>query len=391
LLADERRLLYVACSRARRTLLVTAVESTSGDRDLVPSRFMDELAAMVDEPATADANTRREGRVLALSALVGELRAVVCDDEIAANDPGRHRRAVTQLARLAGAGVRGADPKQWYGLSGPSTDEPLWHTDDGPVPLSPSTVELLSTCPLRWALERNGGTDGDTARAVAGTLVHTLVQALAGGVAPALVDRQLEKAWEIVDLGSQWYSRKELERTRGMLDNFTAWLRNSRAELTQAGLEVGVECVLPPRDPDDVSVRIRGRIDRLEHDPDGRPVIVDIKTGKNPVTKDDAEAHPQLATYQVAAAAGGIEGEEATDPGGARLVYVAKPNTKDGAAQRAQSALDPEAVEKWRDTIHDAAASTQGPGYRAVVSDGCRHCPVSGSCPAHDKGRQVCE
>ncbi|WP_407809718.1 hypothetical protein, partial [Staphylococcus aureus] len=43
LLAEERRLFLVACSRARRRLLITAVESASGDTDLVPSRFVDEL------------------------------------------------------------------------------------------------------------------------------------------------------------------------------------------------------------------------------------------------------------------------------------------------------------------------------------------------------------
>lgn len=389
LLADERRLLFVACSRARRTLLVTAVESTTGDRDLIPSRFIQELIERGAASTDPDRLARRQGRTLALPALVGELRGVVADPEIAATDPDRHRRAAAQLARLAAAGVRGAHPEQWYGLGGASTRAELWHPDDGAVSLSPSTVELLSSCPLRWALERNGGSDGDNARAVAGTLVHTLVQALAGGVPPDRVDRELEHAWAEIDLGSDWYSRRELERTRSMLDNFTAWLRNSRVELTEAGVEVGVECVLPSRGEDDPAVRIRGRIDRLERDPDGRLVIVDVKTGRNPVTKDDAQQHAQLATYQVVAAEGGIAGEPPSAPGGARLVYVAKANAKEGAAQRAQSALDPEAVARWRDTVHDAAVATRGPTYLAVVSDGCRHCPVSGSCPARDDGRQV--
>jgi hypothetical protein len=56
-----------------------------------------------------------------------------------------------------------------------------------------------------------------------------------------------------------------------------------------------------------------------------------------------------------------------------------------------QSPLDAEGVQRWRDTIRDAAAATRGPEYRAVVSDGCRHCPVSRSCPARDCGRQVTE
>ena len=44
LLAEERRLFYVACTRARERLLVTAVASPEDDGEQ-PSRFVDELAA----------------------------------------------------------------------------------------------------------------------------------------------------------------------------------------------------------------------------------------------------------------------------------------------------------------------------------------------------------
>src|ERR671920_313919 len=37
--------------------------------------------------------------------------------------------AATQLARLAQAGVAGADPAQWYGMTPLSSDEPLWDGD----------------------------------------------------------------------------------------------------------------------------------------------------------------------------------------------------------------------------------------------------------------------
>lgn len=409
ILAEERRLFLVACSRARRSLLVTAVESAAGDADLVRSRFLDELLGDellgddllgddhlgTDRPASEtaadpvpmadDAGTR----VLALPALVAELRSVVCDPGVAERDPQRQARAARQLARLARAGVRGAHPDQWYGAAEPTTAEPLWDPEDGPVALSPSTIELLSTCPLRWLLERHGGSDGDNTHALAGTLVHTLVQALAGRIPVEQVERALETAWESVDLGSQWYSRHELERTRTMLDTFSAWLRHTRTELTEIGVEVGVDGVLDSRTGDEPSVRLRGRIDRLERDPDGRPVIVDVKTAKSPVTKDEAQQHAQLAAYQVAAAAGAIDGEPAAPPGGARLVFVAKPHRKEGATQRVQAPLTEEGIEQWRDIIHAAAAATRGPNFMARVNDGCRHCPVISSCPAHDQGRQV--
>ncbi len=393
ILAEERRLLLVACSRARRSLLVTAVESVAGERDLVPSRFLAELLGHDDDSEPGALPVIDPGRALVMHSLVAELRGVVCDPEA---DPERRRRAAHQLARLADAGVRGTHPDDWYGTAELSSLRPLWAEDEGAVALSPSTVELLRTCPLRWALERHGGTDGDNPHAVKGNLVHTLVQALAGKVPADQVRAALDRAWRAVDPGTGWHSRQELRRTEAMLENFQAWVRNTRGELTQAGVEVPVDCVLPARTEDERAVRIRGRVDRLERDAQGRFVIVDVKTGKSPVTKQAAVDHAQLATYQVAAAAGALDatGESGAadpsgEPGGARLVYVAKPSKAEGATQRLQPPLDAEALEHWRDTIHRAAASTQGPGYLAMRNDGCRHCAVAGSCPVQDSGRQV--
>ncbi len=396
ILAEERRLLLVACSRARRSLLVTAVESVSGERDLVPSRFLAEMLGHDDDTEPGALPVADPGRALVMHSLVAELRGVVCDAEA---DPERRRRAAHQLARLAHAGVRGTHPEEWYGTAELSSLSPLWDDGETAVALSPSTVELLRTCPLRWALERHGGTDGDNPHAVKGNLVHTLVQALAGKVPETQVRAALDRAWQAVDPGTGWHSRQELRRTEAMLETFMAWVRNTRGELTQAGVEVPVDCVLPPRGDDEPPVRIKGRVDRLERDAMGRFVIVDVKTGKTPISKQAATDHAQLATYQVAAALGALDGsadensatptESASAPGGARLVYVAKPSSKEGATQRMQEPLGGEALDKWQDTIHDAAASTRGPSYLAMRNDGCRHCAVAGSCPVQDTGRQV--
>ncbi|MFD7844722.1 ATP-dependent helicase [Nocardia sp. NPDC059764] len=388
LLAEERRLLLVACSRARRSLLVTAVESVTGDQDLVPSRFLGELDADAADgrpgkiPPAVD-----PGRALAMHALIAELRTAACDPE---SGPERRARAARQLARLAQAGVRGAHPDDWYGTAELSSVNPLWDSESGVISLSPSTVDQLETCPLRWALERHGGSDAENPHALKGNLVHTLVQALAGQVSEIQVKQALVKAWKKVDPtardGENWHSRAELRRTETMVDTFLAWLRNTRDELTAIGVEVPVDCVLPARGPGEVPVRITGRVDRVERDGLGRFVIVDVKTGKTPISKQAAEEHAQLATYQVAAAEGALgEGE----PGGARLVYVAKPSAKEGATQRAQPPLDAAGVDSWRDIVHHAADASKGPSYLAMRNDGCRHCKVAGSCPVQDRGRQV--
>ena len=390
LLAEERRLFLVACSRAADALVVTAVDSTGGDADLVASRFVTELIeAELSEGAPPE--PAAPGRALVLGELVAQLRAVVCSEDA---DGPRRELAAAQLARLAAAGVRGAHPEQWYGLTSPSTAAQLWQPADGAVSVSPSTVDLLSTCPLRWLLERHGGQDGSSTAAVTGTLVHALVQAIAEHATVEVVDAALQQAWTAVDVGAPWFSRHELERTRGMLESFTQWWRLSRSELTEVAVEVGVDVVLDAgtdeETGDPLTVQVRGRIDRLERDALGRLVVVDVKTSKNPISADAAQEHAQLATYQVAAAEGGVLELGAGAPsGGARLVYVARTNRKTGATQREQQPLDEDARARWRTQVVDAAAATRGPHYVAKVNDGCTHCPVRGACPAHDSGRQV--
>ncbi len=390
LLAEERRLFLVACSRASETLVVTAAHSATGDTDLIASRFLDELQDIPITGEEPEARIEAPGRALVLGELVAQLRSVACAEHA---DPARRRRAAEQLARLAAAGVRGAHPDQWYGLAPPSTDAQLWQPGDGPVPVSPSTVELLDTCPLRWLLERHGGQDGSATAAVTGTLVHTLVQAIAERVPPREVDAALQQAWTAVDVGAPWYSRHELDRTRAMLDNFRQWWQRTRSELTEVAVEVDVDVELhghPTDGGEELAARVRGRIDRLERDALGRVVVVDVKTSRTPVSAEAAQEHAQLATYQVAAAEGGVAPVgTGAEPGGARLVYVAKSNTRLGATQRQQQPLSVPDAAHWRTKVVDAAAATRGPEFPAVANDGCSHCPVRAACPAQDSGRQV--
>lgn len=390
LLAEERRLFLVACSRASHTLLVTAAHSATGDGDLIASRFLDELRDPPVPDDLPDDRIQPPGRALVLGELVAQLRSVVCADDA---EPTRRQQAARQLARLAAAGVRGAHPEQWYGLAPSSTEVQLWQPGDGAVPVSPSTVELLGTCPLRWLLERHGGQDGAATAAVTGTLVHALVQAIAERAPAEEVDAALRQAWTAVDVGAPWYSRHELERTRTMLENFRQWWQQTRHELTEVAVEVDVDVELrgrPTGGDDELTAHVRGRIDRLERDAHDRLVVVDVKTSRTPISADAAQEHAQLATYQVAAAEGGVaQAERGAKPGGARLVYVAKANKKLGATQRQQPPLTAEAAERWRAKVIDAAAATRGPSFPAVGNDGCTHCPVRGACPAQDSGRQV--
>ena len=390
LLAEERRLFYVACTRARRTLLVSAVQG----EDEQPSRFLDEL-----DPLPADLADRpvyRPGRALVLAELVGELRRAACapDGPDPAAAAARRARAAAQLARLAEAGIPGAHPDDWYGAAPVSTDTPL-RPADAMVPVSPSDVEKIMRCPLRWVLERHGGSDAGALAAVTGALVHALVQAEAAGAATGELDAALRSAWARLDAGAPWFSRRELTRVRGMLGAFDGWVRASRAEgLRLVAVEQPVQLDLV----DEVAarrgfpgLRLRGRVDRLEVDAEGRPVVVDVKTGRTAVSARVAAEHPQLALYQLAAALGafGTLVERGAPPGGARLVYVADQRADGQAKEPVQPPLDTEGVAHWQQVLQACAAETSGAVFVARVGPDCDRCPVRTACPAHGAGRGV--
>ncbi|MGI8816138.1 MAG: ATP-dependent helicase [Pseudonocardia sp.] len=404
LLAEERRLFYLACTRARDTLLVSGVRG----EDEQPSRFLDEL-----EPNPEGDEVRavsRPARALVFAELVGELRQAVCAPPSVSSargvsappsvssargasapqsDPVRRAHAARQLARLAEAGVPGAHPNSWYGLADPSTDDPLRDSEQ-PAPVSPSDVEKIMRCPLRWALERHGGGDGAALPSVTGTLVHALVQATAAGAEEAEVERALRQAWVGVDAGAPWFSRRELDRVRGMLAGFRRWLTDSRAAgLRQVAVEHDVSLELATG-PDGLGLLLRGRVDRLEVDAEGRAVIVDVKTSKNVASVADARVHPQLAVYQLAVALGAFgEVLAGRETGGGRLLFLAHRGAGDKATERLQPALEPEQLDRWRHELQACADATRAAGFDARENADCGRCPVRTSCPLSDDGRGV--
>ena len=251
LLAEERRLLVAAMGRARKRLLVTAVDGEAGGGDEVsmPSPFFAEIAqwstgvadAALPDGGTSPLEPVAGPRVLSGNAVVGRLRGVVCAPQASVSDAMRDC-AAEQLARLAEAGVPGADPAGWYGMSPVSTTEPMWNGDDHVVTLTPSSLQTLTDCPLRWMAERHGGTDLRDLGSTVGSVLHALVAEPAGGESELLA--ALERAWQHLPFESRWYADNELARHRTMIETFLVWRAQTRGELTEVGVEVEIDGVV---------------------------------------------------------------------------------------------------------------------------------------------------
>jgi RecB family exonuclease len=362
-------------TRARHTLLATAVAAaTAGEADLAeePSRFLRELG---DPRAGEGLPVARPPRGLTLPALVAELRAAVTDP--AAPAP-RRRRAAAELARLAAAGVRGADPDQWWGLAELSDDRPIAEPGT-PVRVSPSAMESALRCSLRWLLERHGGGVPATAAQGVGNLVHAtaMLADRAGGDRAELV-KWMEERFDAIEHAATWLAGPEKARAESMVDKLLRWVAANPRRL----LAIEEDFTVRVGDVD-----LRGRVDRLEIDEAGRLVVIDLKTGKSTPSGADIAEHAQLGAYQAAVEAGAF-GEHGTEPGGAALVQLGT-GAKE-AREQAQPPLPETGDPGWagalvRRTGAVMAAST----FHAVRNDKCRMCPVRTSCPITGQGRQV--
>ena len=291
----------------------------------------------------------------------------------------RRRAAAAQLARLAAAGVRGAHPRDWYGLVELSDDRPLADAEE-PVRVSPSKLESFNRCALRWLLESSGGTAADSAAQGIGTLIHALAeQAARENLSDAELKARFDVAVERIDVGRGWFAARERERAATMLRKLTVWLSKNDREFLAAErgfhLQIG-------------RAVLSGQVDRLERDDDGGLVVVDFKTGKSQPKADELAGHAQLAAYQLAIVEGAFDDLGGRESGGAELVQLGGKQQK--VPVQRQDAL-PEGADTWaHELIARSADGMAAAHFDAVENEHCRVCPVRTSCPAQAEGRQVC-
>ena len=364
LLDDERRLFYNALTRARRYLFLTA--TTGGDEQ--PSQF---FAEVEEHLYPTGAPEMKVPTYLPPALLVAKLRKIAEDS---ATSPEDFEAAVTLLKTLDTSGISAANPQRWYGALPLSTDAPLV-ADGEPLKISPSSLETLRKCSLKWVLENHGGRDGDSNAQLLGSAFHELAARVINGANVNELTSELKILWSKLELGEGWSESKEKDRAVAMLVKFTNWHEQRPTQLL--AVEEGFSFTLG-------RALIKGSVDRLELAVDGSLIIVDLKTAKNAVSLADGQDHAQLAAYQLAVAEGGFKNfPENKTPGGALLYYVA--DGKKGA-DRKQSPINVETVrgEILRDSELMAAAK-----FIATENTLCRTCGVKASCPIKNEGRSL--
>ncbi|MEW2565443.1 UvrD-helicase domain-containing protein [Streptomyces sp. NPDC047070] len=395
LLSEERRLFYVAATRARERLVVTAVKAPADDGDQ-PSRFLTELGT---EPKDI---TGRPRRPLSVAALVAELRSTTVDPRVSAT---LREAAARRLGRLAALGdedgrplVPSAHPYRWWGMYEPTESKVPLRDRDHPVVLSGSALDqLANTCALQWFLGREVKADAPaTAAQGFGNVVHVLADEVASGRTPAdlaVLMERLDSVWEALAFDAPWKSAQEKEHARVALERFLKWHVMDRAERTAVASEHDFDVTL---EAGSYEVRIRGSMDRVERDAEGRAYVVDFKTGKQAPSAADVAHHPQLAVYQLAVSEGAVDEAfdgERPEPGGAELVQLRQgaPKKDGGETLPKVQAQQPLEGEWVGDLLATAAGKVLDERFTPTTGQHCTHCAFRASCSARPEGRHVVE
>ncbi len=255
---------------------------------------------------------------------------------------------------------------------------------DGVVQISPSAVEKFTKCGLRWILETAVGTGGESVPQVFGNVIHAIAVLAAEEHPPTswpngsttCGTNSTSAASGSTASSATSPRRWSTASSPGTARTRASWSA-SRSPFTQVVSD---------------GVVIKGRVDRVERDGEGRAVIIDIKTGTAKPRDDELDRHPQLGVYQLATVLGAFERHGMTEPRRGRAAPGRQGGRHGPAGQGAvadplRDDVDPE----WaQDLVTTVAAGMSANLFVAKVNDGCRTCAARLSCPVNDGGGQVC-
>lgn len=385
-LLEERRLFFVACTRASRALLVTAVKSSADDGP-EPSSFVD-LVRAGDEIAVTPG---RPARPLTPVGVVAGLRRDLADP---AMSPRMRQEIWDRLLRLSEATDEHdraifpwAAPERWWGHREWSDNERPWFDPEQPLGLSASSVDAYISCPRKWFLEKRVRADSPSSTHMAfGNVLHLCAQAVATGDLDPDEERigeVLDSVWHAVGYEPGWQERYERQEAQEATRRLLTWMANTPGTFEAAEVPFETQLTL---DGDEV-VTVRGKADRVDL-LDDELVITDYKTGRARITKAEVAEHIQLGLYRWVAELGALG-----DAGRAvaQLLYIREDPPAKEPEQGARLYLqDTDDVPQWLGPVIAAvAAGIRAESVPARPGPACRNCPVASSCPADPAGQEV--
>jgi DNA helicase II / ATP-dependent DNA helicase PcrA len=326
---EERRLFYVAMTRAKDTLTIYAKQGTGTDQ--TPTKFLREF---MRDPGY-EKFWRRRSAVAVQDTLFAE------EEKFAAP---RSNVAAWLLMDPSASFVTG---------------------------LSATAIEIYEECPLRFKLEKEWNLPRDVPASLQyGAAIHRVLRTFydAQRFGRQISDAELVEMFR-VDLASAGIPDRyqyELYLRQGM-EQLSQFLELTRSAPAPDVLETEYRFELQVG-----GAKLSGRVDRIDRVASENVAIVDYKTGK-PRSQEDADESLQLSLYALAAKE--VWGQRAE-----RLIFYNLENNTAVCTQRTAAEL-----EEARMRVEDAAEKIARGEFTAKYGYHCNLCPYRNLCPATEK------
>jgi ATP-dependent DNA helicase UvrD/PcrA len=344
---EERRLFYVALTRARERLTLTAVVDNKRNK---PSQFLDDI---LENGKLARQDVER---------LSPPLEPEVQDPQPAVTKASDVQPELF-AARRSEARVF-SEIAQWAVRYRPPIPEPLQ--------LSASAIDAYKSCPQKylfshvWHLR-----SGAHAALTFGSVMHTTIKHFLAEVRKGrrivfeevmtIFEREWTPAGFEDDYQQAVYKQAGIEQLRVFHSGVLAEAPDIEAQ--EKGFEL----------PMDDNVVITGRIDQINRFGSGHREIVDYKTGR-PRTEEDARKDFQLSIYALAA-------KEVLEFSPSRLVFHYLQDNS-----RVETTREEKELKKTRQVIAETAANIRAGEF--APDPGlfkCRNCAFRPICPAYEQ------
>ncbi len=341
---EERRLFYVALTRAEDRLTITALSEKKGN---VPP-FVEDILM---EPRVSRRDVLQLAPKPAANAANGALPASASPATGSLFAPPAERPKI--FSRIA----------EWAETFLPAPPEPL--------ELNPSAVDSYRRCPQKylfaylWSLQEGAKATLTFGRVMHSTIRRVMAEFKKGNRLPfEEVQRLFETEWSTAGFEDDYqegeYKKDGLEQLRA--------LHATVLQETPEILELEKTFALPVEN----NVVLKGRIDQINSLGRGDVEIVDYKTGK---AKKETEARRdlQLSIYAIAA-------KEIFELNPARLVFH---YLQDNSCQ--ETTRSAKQLEEAQEIVQEVAADIRARSFPAKEGFICRSCAYRPICPAHEE------
>jgi superfamily I DNA/RNA helicase/RecB family exonuclease len=338
-LEEERRLFYVAMTRARTRLMLTATEEAREESGRSLSRFYLEAQSFLER--------------------------------------GRERtEPVSSAEALAALRRAGGGPAGWRDRL--QTTNPNAMLPSAGLRTSASRLAPYENCPLQFfygSLVEIGGTRTTSMRL--GGAFHDVLEAFHDPERnePQTLERLLELARE--QSFEEVKPRPLAAEQRRLLERL---LQSYFASEVAPGLDAEVLAVEQRFQFELDTSTLTGFIDRIDRLPDAHLRLIDYKTSKSAMKKDEAEKDLQLALYALAcrdvpelSALGEV----------AELIYMYPRHLTRGRIARRAQTMTPDLPERTRQRVRDLVGAIASEQFEFSPTADCTWCDFRKICPRH--------